>query len=478
MIRALRSRSLRVWLGIACAGVVGLSGPAMADASASSVQLYTGPTTGGVPTTHTDRSQFKSCADPAPGQPIQTATPEEVGLDSHVLQEAADFHTQKLQETMFVVRFGCLVKTGNLNALFDHTPKHQWSVTKAWSTMVLGRALTLGYLGVEDHVGKYFPNVGDAAHRAITINQLLHHTQGTHMNWTREVQVPGPDRVSEFFSLPIEHQPGTYFQYSQTGPGLLNAIVEKAVGQDFQKFAQEQLFGPLGIKRSDWYWMRDRAGWTEGYSLLHIPALDMLPLSQLMLEGGAYRGTQLIDPQFMRDALVGSASNPAFGYQTWLNSAPFHVTIGLPKRETNDRATVASAPNDMFFTWGWRGRHNFMMPNLGMTVVTTSFDHDFDYGPTDVHTLPAAQGEQEDGYHEFFRILMRSVKDQRVSDPGPWKYGTKTAQSNSDPMQFLEPVQTVDGKASGDPMNNGGVMQNLQDIPGAETGNPPSVPFH
>jgi len=475
----LRSRTLRACVALAGAATLALSLPVMGHAATSSVRLYTGPMSAGVPTTWSDRGHYRSCPNPAPGQPFPTATPEEVGLDAGALQEAANYHSQRLQETFWVVRFGCLVKTGNVNALFDHTPKHQWSVTKAVSTAVLGRAVTLGYIGIEDTVGKYFPNLGDGAHRAITVNQLLHHTQGTHMNWTREFQLQNPDRLTEFASLPIEHQPGTYFQYSQTGPAVLNAMVEKAVGEDFQKFAQDQLFTPLGIKRPNWYWMRDQAGNTEGYSLLHMRPLDMVTFGQFLLQSGSWAGRQLVDPQFYRDALRGSDSNPAFGYQTWVNAAPRHVTIALTSREQNNHCLVPSAPNDMYMTWGWRGRHQFMMPNLGMMVVSTPFDHDFDYSLEDVHTFPGAQGEQGEGYHEFFRILMRAVRDQRIADPGPWTYGGKAA-TTYDAKNYVEPDQTVDSRSKPSAFEGKGVLQNLQDYPqtalNPEAG--PFVPFH
>ena len=256
-------------------------------------------------------------------------------------------------------------------------------------------------------------------------------------------------------------------------------MVEKAVGEDFQKFAQDQLFTPLGIKRPNWYWMRDQAGNTEGYSLLHMRPLDMVTFGQFLLQSGSWAGRQLVDPQFYRDALRGSDSNPAFGYQTWVNAAPRHVTIALTSREQNNHCLVPSAPNDMYMTWGWRGRHQFMMPNLGMMVVSTPFDHDFDYSLEDVHTFPGAQGEQGEGYHEFFRILMRAVRDQRIADPGPWTYGGKAA-TTYDAKNYVEPDQTVDSRSKPSAFEGKGVLQNLQDYPqtalNPEAG--PFVPFH
>lgn len=401
----------------------------------------------------TDASKYKNCPNPAEGEDFQTATPEEVGLDAAALKAAADFHTQKLQETFFVLRFGCLVQTGNLNALFEQTPKHQWSVTKGVSTAVLGRALTMGLLSVEDTVGKYFPDEGDEKHRAVTVRQLLNHTQGTHMQWTREFQVAfNPDRVKEFMSLPFDHEPGEYFEYSQTGPAVLNAIVEKAVGKDFQEFAQEQLFAKLGIPRANWFWLRDAHGWTEGYSHLHMRPLDMVRFGQFLQQGMAWRGEQLVDPGFVADSKKGTESNPAFGYQTWINRAPRHITIGLPKREEEMRPVVASAPQDMTFTWGWRGRHQFVMPSLGLLVVSTPFDHDYDY--EDVNAFPLNQGEQREGYHEFFRYLMRAVNDQQVKDPGPWSGGTKDM-DNVDGEQFVEPEQTLASRENGAPEATG-----------------------
>lgn len=445
----------------------------MPSAQADTFTRFTyGPDDGGVPVARTDPSQFKNCANPDAGEEFPTATPAEVGLDAAALKATADFHTEKFQETLFVLRFGCLVYLGNLNALFDTTPKHQWSIIKGVSTTVLGRAVTQGYLSVTDPVKKYFPGMDDA-HGNVTVRQLLTHTHGTHMNWTREFHVAfNPDRVKEYASLPFDHEPGTWFDYSQTGPAVLNAIVEKAVGRDFQDYAQDEVFRPLGIDRGNWFWMRDQAGWTEGYSDLHMRPVDMVRIGQFWLQGMNWRGDQLVDSTFVADAKVGTEANPAFGYQTWLNHAPRYVTIGLPKREEENHPPIASAPQDMFYSWGWRGRHQFMMPNLGMLVVSTPFDHDFDTDPADIHTFPTNQGEQLEGYHEFFRILMRAVADQQVKDPGPWTHG-RNGPDAFDAEQFVEPEQTIAG--GGSPETRGIMMTGRDYVMSAA--NPTSGPF-
>lgn len=460
--------------------IAGLSALLMAPMPPAHAETFTrfqyGPDDGGVPVAKTDPSQYKNCPNPDAGEQFPTATPEEVGLDAAALAATADYHTEKIQETLFVLRFGCLVSTGNLNALFDKTPKHQWSITKGVSTTILGIAVTEGKLSVTDPVSKFFPEM-DAEHGKVTVRQLLTHTQGTHMNWTREFRVAfNPDRVKEFASLPFDHAPGEYFEYSQTGPAVLNAIVEKAVGKDFQEYAQEKLFSPLGIARESWFWFRDQAGWTEGYSHLHMRPVDMVRIGQFWQQGWSWRGQQLADPQFVADSKVGTESNPGFGYQTWINHAPRYVTIGLPKREEETRPLIASAPQDMVYSWGWRGRHHFIMPNLGLLVVSTPADHDFEYNPSDIHTFPLNQGEQLEGYHEFFRILMRAVQDQTVKDPGPWTGGTNGL-DGFDHEQFIEPEHNT---AFGPAPESRGVLLSGEDFLNTVTApqGGPFVPLH
>jgi CubicO group peptidase (beta-lactamase class C family) len=441
--------------------------------TADPVRFTYGPDDGGVRTVKTDPARFKQCEDPGPGQPFETATPSEVGLDAAALKAAADFHLEKLQETLYVLRFGCLVSVGVLNPLFDTKVKHQWSITKPVSTSVLGIAVTKGFLSVDDPVGKYLPEL-DEAHGRVTVRQLLTHTQGTHLNLSREFQVVfNPNRVQEFNRLSFDHEPGTFFAYSQTGAAVLNAVVQRAIGRDFQDFAQDELFTPLGIQRDHWFWMRDAAGWTEGYAQLHMRPIDAVRLGQFWLEGMSWQGRQLVDPAFVAEALTGTDANPGFGYQFWLNNAPWFVTAALNTRQVERRPIIASAPQDMSFSFGWRGRHHFVMPNLGMAVYTTPVDHDFDYDPNDAHTLPWIQGEQNEGFHEFFRLLMRAVQDQTVEDPGPWRVEPDSDNSST---YLSEPDQTIDSRSSASNTDTEGVQQAGEDYVRVAT-NPAAGPF-
>jgi CubicO group peptidase (beta-lactamase class C family) len=401
-------------------------------ARASTTSLH--PDGGGVPTTRTDASKFKNCKEPAGDSLWETAKPEEVGLDARALDEASDYWTHHLQATLRVYRFGCLVHTSGLDPIHERLLTAMWSTTKPISTLVLGRAIRLGLISVSDTVGKYFPNEGDAAHRAITVKQLLQHTSGLYKNWLMEGSDEIPDQVKYFFDLSLVHPRGTFFDYCQVCANMTNVLTEKAVGMKFQEFAQKEVFDRIGILPGTYVWKTDRAGHTYGFSELYLRPIDMVRIGQLELNGGVYRGERLISEQFIKDMATGSAENPGFGYNTWVNASAESVTAGMNKREVLHRPLIASAPHDMYYSWAWRGRHIMVMPNLGMIVTMTPITlqvpapgqiydgypgHDATY-EQQIDSQQISQGEANAGYHEFFRILMRAVTDQKIGDPGPW----------------------------------------------------------
>jgi CubicO group peptidase (beta-lactamase class C family) len=433
-------RRLRHWAlstSVVLATIAGGFAGSVSPAQAGTKSLH--PDGGGVPTTQTDATQFKNCQEPPADSLWEQAKAGDVGLDAAKLQAAADYYRDQLQASMRVYRFNCLVQTGHFDPVMERYLTHMFSTTKPTMTLVAGIAIRKGLLSVDDTVGKFFPDQGDDAHRAVTVKQLLQHTSGLEMHWPTELNDGAPDTVDRFMSLKFVHEPGTYYQYSQTGCNMMSAIVEKAVGEKFQVFAQRELFDKIGILKGNYFWSKDRAGWSYGYSGLYLRPIDMVRIGTLELQGGVYRGERIVDEQFVKDMATGSDVNPGFGYNTWVNAAPHSITVAINSRQELKRPIIASAPHDMYFSWGWRGRHIFVIPTLGMVVTVTPFDGQVPcpgavctflngypgQGPgsgpgaqSDGHQV--GQAELNKGYHDFFRILMSAVSDQKVPDPGEW----------------------------------------------------------
>jgi CubicO group peptidase (beta-lactamase class C family) len=382
-----------------------------------------------------------------PGADYQTASAESVGIDQAKLRKAIDYWTAHGSDTVKVFRNNCFIDEGSIDPVADKFPHIIFSHTKTILSLVVGRAQQQGKLNVNDPIGKYLPaGLGDRAHRALTIRNFLTMTTGLRMNWTREMggEVNGAkyDRVREALSLPIDHKPGTWFEYAQTPLFVLTYVVERAVGKDFQEYTDQELLSKIGIPRGDWAWGRDRAGHSDGpgWSVqmrpIHFPRFG-----QLMMNNGTWNGKRLINPSYLRELRTGTAANPGYGYLTWLNSANHYVNASIWGRHAIDGTPIPTAPKDMYFSWGYVGQHTFVIPSLNMIVTRTGNTAPDSYEPLDDPGNALIMGRQKKAYYEFFKLLMDAVRDARAPQADPYNQYDWTF--DYDPGQWVEPVENL-----------------------------------
>ena len=110
-----------------------------------------------------------------------------------------------------------------------------------------------GKLSVDDPVGKYFPELTRS--NEVTIRNLLTMTSGyedfapqdyTIPDWLKPID---PAKLVHMWATkPLDFDPGTKWQYSNTNYVLVSLIVEKVSGEPLDKFLHERVFGPAGMK--------------------------------------------------------------------------------------------------------------------------------------------------------------------------------------------------------------------------------------
>ncbi|MGW4244974.1 serine hydrolase, partial [Nocardia sp. NPDC004722] len=116
------------------------------------------------------------CAEPS-GRDFQRAAPEEAGVDSGGLADALAFAASRNRLNVQVFRHNCLIGEGPFNAETGGVPWNVWSVTKSVVSLLAGIAWDQGALDIDAPLDRYLPpGVGDAEHRAITVENLLQET--------------------------------------------------------------------------------------------------------------------------------------------------------------------------------------------------------------------------------------------------------------------------------------------------------------
>src|SRR4051812_49357739 len=132
------------------------------------------------------------------------------------------------------------------------------SISKQFTAAALLLLEEEGKLSMDDRVAKYFPNLRRAGD--ITLRQLLSHTSGYEdyapqdyiiPEWTQPIT---PAAILDRWAMkPLNFDPGTKWQYSNTNYVLAGAIFEKVTGQGLVAFLKQRIFTPLGMASAgDW----------------------------------------------------------------------------------------------------------------------------------------------------------------------------------------------------------------------------------
>ncbi len=313
-----------------------------------------------------------SCAEPTAAGWVRLA-PERLGFDAAKLQDAIDYGTSANGFSIRVYRNGCLVGVDRAYALNRDNRFESWSLAKSIVSLVFGRAMTLGLISPDDPVGALLPEA-DKPHGAITMRDLLTMTSGLRWNGFRDYDIAMPDRLRDALTVGIAHPPGTWFEYSQSGPALLAEAIQRAVGEDFQSFAQRELFGPIGITPGTWHWARDSKGHTQGFFGLNMRTDDFARLGELMRRGGVWGGRRLLARSYVRDAITPSKTNGCYGWLIWVNAARPCIGPTISERPVRDRRYLPEMPTDTYHYEGLFGQIVTVMPSLGIVVARNGQD--------------------------------------------------------------------------------------------------------
>jgi hypothetical protein len=126
-------------------------------------------------------------------------------------------------------------------------------------------------------------------------------------------------------SLPVQHQPGTWFVYNTAATYMLSAIITRLTGQSLLDYLRPRLLDPLGIESPTWE--TDPRGVNIGGSGLHIKTEEIARFGQMYLQKGTWGGQRILAEQWIAEATSSHSDNSntqtnpdwtvGYGYQFW-----------------------------------------------------------------------------------------------------------------------------------------------------------------
>jgi len=258
---------------------------------------------------------------------------------------------------------------GNLNfnsseSITEHSAFRLASLSKQFTAMAMVHLKSKGLLKYNDKVVDFFP---DFPYDQITIRHLLNHTSGlpdyqnllnpqfsifTKAYHERDKYVSNETicQLMNSQSSALEFEPGTNFNYSNTGYLYLAQIIEQVSGMSFGTYLNDNFFKPLNLKNS---WVDDTVITTRkkaiGYQveLMSNTAIEneVPPFLKVYGDGGIYSSAQdlltwllaldsgkIMDAKALEEAyelpVIGEEEGP-YGFGWFVRKLPFNGNKAL-----------------------------------------------------------------------------------------------------------------------------------------------------
>jgi len=139
------------------------------------------------------------------------------------------------------------------------------SISKQFTSAAILLLQEDGRLSLDDTVGKYIPGLTRGGE--VTIRQILSHTSGYQDYWPEDyVMTPmlhgesAQQILDTWAKKPLDFEPGTQWQYSNTNFAIAGRIIETVTGAPLMDLLVNRIFRPLGMKS---VWNSDEAKLTS-----------------------------------------------------------------------------------------------------------------------------------------------------------------------------------------------------------------------
>ena len=245
--------------------------------------------------------------------------------------------------SVIVVNQGTIVREIYYNDFSYSTQFNTYSVTKSFTSALVGIAIDQGIIGsVDDPVVSYFPNAtfdhDSPEKQCVTIRHVLTMTSGFDYGVDPTLAPPIEGSVAtHVLNSPVTREPGTTWVYDSQAPSILTRIIEIQSNMSLIDFANEYLFDSLGIQEVSWG--TDDSGLAYGGFSLYLTSREMAKFGQLFLQEGMWNDEEIISKEWVRESTLDHMPDdvhfvysvkPSGGYgYLWWTYDGFYTASGL-----------------------------------------------------------------------------------------------------------------------------------------------------
>jgi len=241
-----------------------------------------------------------------------------------------DFFMAASTDSLVILHRGRIIVERYADGMTAETPHILMSVSKSVLGLLTGILVSGEILDPNGQVTTVIPEVSETAYKGATIRHLLDMRTGVAFdedytatsgpiveyrkatNWHPLGPGDCPSDLRSFYQClrAPDGKHGGRFHYVSPNSDLLGWVIERATGQRFADLMSRYIWKPMGAHHSANITV-DRLGAPRCAGGICATARDLARLGQVVADGGAYEGTQII-PSVWIDDIVQNGSADAW----------------------------------------------------------------------------------------------------------------------------------------------------------------------
>lgn len=293
--------------------------------------------------------------------------------------------TYKNVTSIVAIKDGKLLLEEYFNGANRNTLHDTRSVGKSFASTLMGIAIGDQFIKSETQTLKAFYELPafqnySRAKDSITLQSLLTMSSafdGSDMNsdspGNEENMYPSENWVNFALNLPVDKTKvtGKQWDYFTAGCIVLGDIIDKAVPQGLEKYADKKLFRPLNITHYQWQYTPQKVANTAGS--LQLNSLDYAKFGTLYQNQGVWKGKQILPKAWVAKSLshqIAIGDDEFYGYLFW-----------------NKKYQVNGQAYEVYYASGNGGNRIFIFKDQPLVIVITATAYNTPYGEKQVDKM-------------------------------------------------------------------------------------------
>jgi len=305
--------------------------------------------------------------------------------------QALDFDAELApvnNDALVILHKGRIVHESYRNGMGPNDPHILMSVSKSMLGLLAGALVGSGELDPDAPLTQYLPELAQTGYAGATVHNALDMRVGLAFdedytatdgpiidyryaaNWNPLPDGYRPHDLRSFQMLLTEQDSdhGGRFHYVSPVTDMLAWVLERASGQRYTDLMSDRILKPLGAEAPG-YITVDRIGGPRAAGGVCLTARDLARVGQLVVQGGARDGKQIIPAAWLNDIATNGDD------EAW-RTGDFAEDFGDRQMNYRSKWYVETDGAPMLYGFGIHGQYLFVDPKRELSVAWFSSEPD------------------------------------------------------------------------------------------------------